>query len=414
MRAPTAILLCGAILATARAAADSLRPTTIEALVAQALAENPELKFYEAELAAAKGSRRTAAAWQNPEVSAELGAKRTLGDGLDAAGVVWAASLQQTFEWPGRVSLRKAIANRQVRLAELGIGQFRSSLAAAVREKARALQVAREKERAASEVAARGKELVETLIQRDSPGVAPQLEARAVEASVLRLKRTASLAAAESTSALLELNRLRGHLLAEPVALAPSPVTFPPLPTIAELIKRSSAGNFELLQRSTELEAQGFRVRLAKNETWPSVTAGPVVEQEFAGDQETRAAIGASLPLPLWNTNRGGIEVAKAREAQAQAQLFAAQRDVEKRIREQAAAYERHRSEMGQWKPGLAEDLRSAAELADAHYRLGAVSLSTYLEIQSSYLDALDVIYSTQTDALAAQAELERLTGSPL
>ena len=189
---------------------------------------------------------------------------------------------------------------------------------------------------------------------------------------------------------------------------------FPVLPPLAELLKRSSARNFELLQRETELEQQGFKVRLAKNEIWPSITAGPMIEQEYAGDQETRAALAVSLPLPLWNQNKGNIEAAKARELQGQASLVVAQREVERQIREQATSYELHRKEMERWNPEIADELRAAAELADRHYRLGAVPLATYLEVQSSYLEALDAIYSTQADALQALAELERLTGSKI
>ena len=419
MRTPV-IKLTVLICAIASAVAETSKPpssTTIDALdalVTQALAENPELKFYEAEIAAAKGEKRTAGAWQNPEISGELGAKRTVGDGLDAAGVIWAASVQQTFEWPGRVSLRKAIANRQVKLAELGLLQFRSSLAAAVRQKAYALVAAQQKQKAAAEVAARGEELIATLVQREPSGVTPQLESRAIEASVLKLKRAEVEGAKEAQSALLELNQLRGHLLSEAVDLSVAKIAFPVLPPLAELLKRSSARNFELLQRETELEQQGFKVRLAKNEIWPSITAGPMIEQEYAGDQETRAALAVSLPLPLWNQNKGNIEAAKARELQGQASLVVAQRAVERQIREQATSYELHRKEMERWNLEIADELRAAAELADRHYRLGAVPLATYLEVQSSYLEALDAIYSTRADALRALAELERLTGSKI
>lgn len=407
------ILLCAAGLAVAEPS-KPLPPVAIETLVAQALTENPELRFYEAEITAAKGEKRTTGAWQNPEITGELGAKRTVGDGLDAAGVVWAASVQQTFEWPGRVSLRKAIANRQVKLAEHGLQQFRSSLAAAVRQKAYALLAAQQKEVAAREVSARGEELVATLVQREPAGVAPLLETRAIEASVLKLKRAGILAAKEAQAALFELNALRGRLLAEPVTVAPPSTEFPALPSLGELLKRSTVGNFELLQRQTELEQQGFKVRLAKNETWPSITTGPVIEQENAGDQETRAALVVSLPLPLWNQNKGNIETAKAREIQAQAVLQLSQREVERNIREAATAYELHRKEIQRWNPKVADELREAAELADRHYRLGAVPLATYLEVQSSYLEALDAIYSTRADALQELAELELLTGTQI
>lgn len=384
---------------------------TLEALVAQALADNPELKFYEAEVAAAKGDRKTAGAWANPELSGELGRKRVRGDGA-AEGAAWAVSIEQTFEWPGRIGLRKAIADRQVQLAEAGLGQFRAALAAEMRRRGFALWAAQRRAEAAREVSDRGEELVATLVQRDPGGVAPLLETRAIEATVLTRRRGASEAAQEAQRALFELNQLRGRPLASPLTLAPVSLTFPELPAVEVLLRQAARGNFTLRQREIELAQQGFKVRLSENEAWPSITVGPQLSQEKAGDKETIAGVGVSLPLPLWNRNTGQVEAARARELQAQTSLRLAQREVERKIREQAAAYELHRREMSRWNPQVADQLREAATLADRHYRLGAVPLTTYLEVQSSYLEALQAIYSTQADALQAQAELELLTGS--
>src|SRR5882672_8497546 len=130
-------------------------PTSLDALVAEALARNPELNVYSSEIAAAKGERRTAGEWANPEASTETGAKivkdyqgNTLGDGL-LAGL----SVSQTFEYPGRVTLRKAIANRQIALAELGLEGFRAALAARVRAAVFHATLGQAKADAASEIA---------------------------------------------------------------------------------------------------------------------------------------------------------------------------------------------------------------------------------------------------------------------
>ena len=84
---------------------------TLDALVAETLERNPELKFYEAEIAAAKGGRKTAGLLANPELSGGVGNKTIRGGGVNAEGVAWSVSVLQPFEWPGRLGLRKAIAN---------------------------------------------------------------------------------------------------------------------------------------------------------------------------------------------------------------------------------------------------------------------------------------------------------------
>ncbi len=395
------------------AAPEASRTVTIEELVADTLQHNPELSFYEAEIAAARGERRQAGTWQNPEVSTEFGRKRVRGD-ISAEGTVWALSASQTFEWPGRVSLRKAIANQQVQLAEAGLEQFRISLAGQVRQKAYALFAAQRRAAAAQEVSTRGEELVATLVQREPAGVTPLLETRAIEATVIKLKREGIEAAKEAKSALFELNQLRGRPIAEELVIADPALSFPELPSINELIRRAARGNFELKQREIELTQQGFKVRLTENEAWPSITVGPQVSQEKAGEKETVASVAVSLPLPLWNRNRGNIEAAKARQLQAETTLRVAQRELEKKIREQVTAYEVNRKELARLDPKVVEQLREAAMLADRHYRLGAVPLATYLEVQTSYLEALQAIFTTQADALQALAELQTSIGSQL
>jgi len=68
--------------------------------------------------------------------------------------------------------------------------------------------------------------------------------------------------------------------------------------------------------------------------------------------------------------------------------------------------------EMSKWRADSAQKFREAAELADRHYRLGAVPISTYVELQKQYLEAIGAILDTKQEALAAAQTLEQLTGA--
>src|SRR5437867_2692496 len=184
----------------------------LDTLVADVLEHNPELNFYRAEIAAAKGERRTAATWANPDVSTTVGQKQVRSGGLSDEGVAWSVTVQQTFEWPGRIPLRKAIANHQMQLAELGFAQFKASLAARTRTLAYNVSAAQKKAAAAKEVADRFQQLREVLVQRDPAGLTPQLEKRIIETTELTLQRKATEAQLASQALLLELNQLRGQL----------------------------------------------------------------------------------------------------------------------------------------------------------------------------------------------------------
>lgn len=402
--------------ATGEAQSLPLPALSLDDLVRQVQSNNPELDFYRAEIAAARAGRKTAARWDNPEITAELGSKRVwerhgaaLGD-----GVAWSVALAQPFEWPGRIGLRKAIANRQIEIAELGLRQFQAALAGRARSLGHAVLAARQKADAAQEVAARYRSLLEVLVQRETAGVTPLLERRIIEASAITLSRRATDAEREVQAALLELNQLRGQPASAPLRLSGQLVVPTDPPVLARLLEVAATNNFEVRARQLELAQQGFQVRLARNERYPRVTLAPYYSEEKANDEQRIAGLGISLPLPLWNQNRDNLEAATAREQQAGASLRVILREVERAVAEHAMALETRLAEMARWRPGAEAQLREAAELADRHYRLGAVPVATYLEMQNQYLEALEALLATRREALEHRQQLELLTGQPV
>jgi cobalt-zinc-cadmium efflux system outer membrane protein len=160
-----------------------------------------------------------------------------------------------------------------------------------------------------------------------------------------------------------------------------------------------------------ELAQQGIRVDLARNERYPSISVGPTISEENAGDRERIIGVGISLPLPLWNRNKGNNETAVARQMQAEVSLNITAREMERKVVEAALTYETKVREMAKWRPDSVEHFREAAEVADRHYRLGAVPISTYVELQKQYLEAVESLLDTKKEALEAAQNLELLTG---
>lgn len=412
---------CGFVTAVAQDSSSGARaakpgPMSVDELVRQVQSGNPELDFYRAEIAAARAGRRSAARWENPEISAELGSKKvwdrqgsTLGD-----GAAWSVALAQPFEWPGRLALRKAIANQQIEMAELGLQQFQAALAARAHSLGHAVLAARQKADAAQEVAARYRALLEVVVQRDAAGVTPLLEQRILESGTITLGRRATDAEREVQAALLELNQLRGQPAPTPIQLTGQLVAATNIPALSLLLDSATTNNFEIRMKRMELAQQGFQVRLARNERYPRVTVAPYYSQERASDEERIVGLVMSFPLPLWNRNQGNIEAATAREQQAEASLRVVIREVERAVTDHALALESRLAEMAQWRPEAQQQLREAAELADRHYRLGAVPVTTYLEMQNQYLEALDALLATRREALDHRQQLELLVGQPL
>jgi outer membrane protein, heavy metal efflux system len=386
-------------------------PLDPEALVAEIAQTHPELQFYTAELEAAKADLKLAAMRPAPELSVEAGRKRVrdMSGALAGEGTAWSVSLAQTFEWPGRLALRKAIANRDVALAELGLAKFDATLRGRIRQLSFDLYAAEQNSEAAAEVASRFLALKETFLARDPSALTPLLETRVIEAQELLLRRRATEAELAARAARTELNQLRGRPVDESVRVSRGSLALAEPPPAEELLTAAQAHDFDFLAKKIELEQQGFAVELARHERRPAVTLAPFVSRESAGERET--TIGVGVTVPLSSRTRAGVDGASARRRQAEAALTMAQRDLERAVIHAADTLRAKRAEVLSWAPDSVQRFREAAALADRHYRLGAVPLSTYVELQTAYLDAVESLLETEREALEAAVKLHALTG---
>jgi outer membrane protein, heavy metal efflux system len=405
------ICFCAASLAASDQHPATNAPVSMDQLVTEALRHNPELKFYQAEIAAVRAEAKNAGRLAAPQVETSVGHKSARDRGLREEGVAWSLALRQPIEWPGRLGLRKAIANRDVELAELGLTNFRATLAGKVRSTAYDLAVAQQRVAASRPVANRLRELRETLVARDPGGVTPLLEVRVIEATEVKAEHEAAEAEHDLEHLAIELNYLRGQPPTTPIRVEEPNLNFSPAPEFPGLYGAAATNNFALRLRIAEFEQQGFKIALARNERFPAFTVGPVVSEEKAGERERIIGLSISAPLPLWQNNRARVEAAEARRTQAEAAIESARRQLERDVADYAHKYAHALGVLAKWRPDAIEHFREASELADRHYRLGAVPVSTYVELQRQYVEAVEALLDARKEALAAASQLELLTG---
>jgi cobalt-zinc-cadmium efflux system outer membrane protein len=408
------LLLVGVTaLAHAQSQTTEAPPAVLSTLVREITAKNPELAFYEAELEAAQAGRRAAGTRETPEVAVTVGRKRvTDATGtLAGEGTAWSVSVSQTFDWPGRLALRKAIANQDIALAELGLARFQAALAHRARLLVYGLYAAHERATAAAEVASRYRALRELFLAREPGGITPLLETRVIEAQELTLQKRATEAQLAVQAALVELNQLRGLPADTALTVPPIRLALGTAPELDRALAAARENNFEFRAAKLELEQQGLVVSLARHEGRPSFTVSPYLSQEKAGDRERTFGLGISVPIPVNGRSGAAVATAEARRRQAESAVLVAQRTLEREVITATQRLTAKLAESARWTPDAARRFREAADLADRHYRLGAVPISTYVELQNSYLDAIEALYATQQEALEAAGALQLLTG---
>jgi len=408
------ILLFTAAFHSAASAASSTS-IKVETLVTEAVERNPEIRFYQAEIEAARGGRVTAGQFSNPDLNMEAGSMRVndvdgtrLGDGL-----VWRASITQVFDFPGRMALRKAIAERDITLAELGLSQYKAQLANEIRARAGDVVLLKRKEEAARAVRERLVALVEVLVQRDPGTVSAMLERRILEATLLTSDRSHTDAIKQSREATAGLAALCGRAPDQPLQIANALTEFPSVPNLEKLKQQAAETNFDLQQKRLQVARQGLQVDLSKSDRWGDITFGPYMAGQQPGGSQIEGGLVLSIPLPLWNKNKGKVAAEAARQQQAEALLLTTLRDLERDLSVARGAYLSELEALSRWRPESEKQFQEASEEADRHYRLGAVPAATYVEMQRGYLDALDALVESRRNAWKHRMEIDRLIGAP-
>jgi cobalt-zinc-cadmium efflux system outer membrane protein len=410
-------ILEAALLAGALAAPAYAQPATvlsIDALANIVVANNPERRFYAQQIGLAGAERDASDRLPDPEVAFEFGERR-MADGLTGAptgaGPTYGVSIMQSLDLAGRGALRRAIAERQIALARIGLAQFDAVLTSRARSLGYALFAAEQKAVAARDVAVRMRALARIVEQRDPAGIAPALDAAILDAGAITAERNAALADSEASAISYELNQLRGVSLKTRIRIAPPVVALPGLPSAESMARQAGTNNFEIRALRAQLQQQGLRVDLAQAARIPNVSVGPYVNHARSDSRETNFGVRLTTTLPLWNSQAAGVAQELSRQSQGEATLTAANRRITRQVYEQAAYYETKRRVLGAWPASAAEKFAAAATNADDNYRQGAIPIATYVEMQRQYLDALSALLDTRREAMEAMLQLRALNG---
>ena len=180
-----------------------------------------------------------------------------------------------------------------------------------------------------------------------------------------------------------------------------------------ELLAERIRNNPDLARWSSEIARRLAGVNTEKAKTVPDVTVTAGVTR-FSQFDDRAYTIGISLPLPLFNRNRGGILEASRRLDKASDELRVAEGRV---LTDLARAYQRLAAidkEIATLRSILLPGAQSAFDAATKGYELGKFG---FLDV----LDAQRTLFQTRTQHLRALADyqrgvsdIERLVGGPL
>ena len=396
--------------------ADQNPPSSVDSLVAMGLANNAELKSLEAEVEVARGRRTQAGFFKNPEVSLEVGGRevRDSENILQGNGTTFSIAIMQTFEFPGKGTLRKAIANKNIEIADLALQQFRIALAGQVRMLTYEHLASAAEAQAAEAIYKQSSELAARLNAPTDFGARIKIDLRLVQARLVELAEAIKKAGVRSEETRTRLNALIGRPRKFPLRIADA--LAPPTKRFDEnaLVLSVQSNNLLLKIRRSELERSARELTATRLDVAPDFAIGPFFSRDVAGDTEQNLGGAISAKVPLWDWNLGNIQSAKARQSAAAALRVKAERDAEAQILTLLKSHELTRRQLEMIPAGLMENLQEARELADTQFRSGAIGAALYLDAQSAYLNSLRISQGAVLDAWRTFLDIDLLTGGKL
>ncbi|MBN2431574.1 MAG: TolC family protein [Acidobacteria bacterium] len=378
------------------------RPLDLAGVLRLALTHHPALRAQDHLVDALDAQRRQADVRPNPEIELEMGEFSGTGERRAFVGAETSLRLSQRLELGGKRDKRSRLARRTAELAEWDRRQIRYDLIRQVVADYYAVLAAQ----------ARLQQLTEDhqLAQRLEEVVAARVDAGKVSPVELLKARvplaTSRLSLEQARLALAAARRqLARHWQDEPADCARvtgdlETVSAPP--SLTELTPRLAA-HPALARWAAEQDLQAAELDVARAGRIPDLTiSGGVQRFEETDDFSFVAAV--SLPIPLFDRNRGAIEAVVHRQAQVRQQRRQAWRDLRAALAGASNRLEEAYEEVRAYRDDILHLAGQAFAAAREGYQAGKFSYldvldaqRTLLDARLQYLDALDRYHQAAT-----------------
>jgi outer membrane protein TolC len=348
--------------------------------------------------------------------------------------------VSQTIPSPGKLALRRRIAERDARSAAVAVERARRDVVRDVKVAYYELAFLEQ----GLAIVARNRDMLATVVRltdvRYGLGTASQPDVLQARLEASRLAETASSLAEQRRAALARLDAAIGRASDIPVnapaipariaraavAGAPNDVRFvsnalgaraagSPLPPLAELQEAAVAGDPSIREHEAMIAAQAARVELAGKERLPDVDVAVQYGQRGGGLPDLVSA-SVSVPLPIVHRRKREESVleATAQLRALHAEHDAAVNDLHSKVAQLVSELDRERTQLALYTKATLPQSRATLEATAARFQVGTAELIAVLDVQSTLFSTETDYFRALTDFARNLAELERLTGTEI
>ena len=372
---------------------------TVEAIEQLALANNPSLGQASARVRALRGKYVQVGLAPNPTAgysASEVGQDGRAGQQGGYAG--------QEFITGGKLDKNRAIVAAEIDKAEQVLRATQRRVLTDVRSSYyRALVAQQRIETAKTLLEAMGEAVnaSKKLLDSEEIPLAGLLQTEVEQQNAQIVHR---MAENELSAAWQQLSAVVGDLDLPPQKLVGDPKALPNELDWDETLARITTLSPEMAAAMAELSRSRRALTRARVEPIPDVNTQFTVQYDNSTDY-TIAGIQATIPLPIWNKNQGGIRQAQAEISVASQNIDRVALDLKNRLASTFREYSNARTQADTYANEILPRAVRTFDLVERGYSLGELGYldllaaqKTYMQTNLAYLDSLNALWQSWTE----------------
>ncbi|AOK31785.1 MULTISPECIES: TolC family protein [Burkholderia] len=381
------------------------RALSLDDALSLAAANNPLLRSARAEADASVGTLIQAGVRPNPSVS-------VLQEGFSARERTTTGMINQTIELGGkrRSRLDAASYGREFALASLDVRT--AALRADVTSAFYALLAAQRQQQVAEEsatIAARSAELAD---KRARAGKVSPVEATKARVAQAGAQIELMSAQTQTAAALARLVNVTGSADVRGRTATGDLEAVPDVEPLSELLARLDDAPLTRAAKA-DMQRSNARIAIEQAKRIPDITVSAGFKRVVAaGSPYNQAVVGVSIPLPLFDTNRGALLEAVHLAKKADADFDSARARLRLELTQAYADYERATAQARRLKDDVLPAARQALDAMSRGYQLGKFGFLDVLDAQRTLFAEQSRYVKALADAQQARTDLDRLVGA--
>ncbi|WP_063551180.1 TolC family protein [Burkholderia territorii] len=387
--------------------APSFSSLTLSDALAAAARNNPALRGARADVDASAGALMQAGVRPNPEVS-------LLQEGFSRAERTSTALINQTIELGGKRRARVDVASYGREAANASLDEQGAAVRADVIAAFYGLLAAQRQLQVTEESAAIAARSAELAGRRAQAGKVSPVEATKAQVAAAGVLIEVTTARGRVDVAREKLNVAMGEARGDRRVALGDLETVPAVEPLSALTAQLDDAPLARVARAEMLRANAS-VSLERARRIPDVTVSAGVKRVTTGGvPDNQAVVGVSIPIPLFDTNRGALLEATHKAERASADLDRARMRLRLELAQAYANFDAAAQEARRLKTDILPGARLALDAMSRGYELGKFSFLDVLDAQRTLFQGQSQYVRALADAHAARADIGRLVGTPL